>query len=204
VAALSVCGFLCPEFVFMGFLPSGSGSARKEKLRALAEERRICVIYESPRRVVRTLQELVGVKASAAQRRVLCARELTKLHEELFRGTVAEAIQRLGGGGQGGDDQGQGQSASAPKGEFTLVLDAWEDEPESPDESREKARGLLRGLMEGGGSLSDAVKQVTKSVALRKPEVYQLALQIQKEKGGGLEADKPPSRPPPPSQGPPA
>ena len=88
VSAVVVSGLPADRWVFEGFLPR-SGSGRTERLAALSGERRTVVLYEAPHRVARTLGDLVG--ACGGERRVALCRELTKLHEEVWRGTLSAA-----------------------------------------------------------------------------------------------------------------
>jgi 16S rRNA (cytidine1402-2'-O)-methyltransferase len=106
LAALSVSGLPPDRFVFEGFLPKKSGG-RKNRLLELASENRTVVFYESARRVERTLTEMVGIFGGA--RRACIARELTKLHEEVLRGSLDELIEELHG--------------RVLKGEVTLVVE---------------------------------------------------------------------------------
>ena len=188
VAAVSVAGFPSTEFVFYGFLPAKGGKARRAKVAEVAAQDKPSVLYEAPHRVLRTLAELVEAAREVdgeevgARREVLCARELTKLHEELFRGTLSEAVARF--------------EARPPRGEFTLVVAGRGGvgvgmlAGASVEEREEAAKGLLRGLMAGGaegGSLSasEAAKKVAKDVGLSKGEVYKLALALKEEKDEG-------------------
>ena len=104
VAALSMAGFK-GDVTFVGFLPRGAGKRRK-MLEGLAKEPRVLIIYESPKRVARTLKELAGLLGN---RQVLVVRELTKKFEEHWRGPVAEVAARLAAAGE-------------LKGECALVL----------------------------------------------------------------------------------
>ncbi len=90
VAALSLSGFK-GDILFVGFLPRGEGR-RLKMLQGLAQEHRVIIIYESPRRVPRTLTEIAG---SMPHRQVLVARELTKKFEETWRGQVADIAAQL-------------------------------------------------------------------------------------------------------------
>jgi len=104
-AALAVSGFPSERFVFDGYLPRSAG-ARSRRLQALATESRTIVLFASPFRLGRELEALTA--ALGGDRRVLVARELTKLHEELWRGSLAEASQHW--------------QQTKPRGEFTLVI----------------------------------------------------------------------------------
>ena len=104
VPALVVSGLPCDRFVFEGFLPHKKG--RQKRLQALLEDERTVVFYESPHRIIKLLNELV--KHECSERRIALCRELTKLHEEIFRGTVSDAISHF--------------DEKAPRGEFVVVL----------------------------------------------------------------------------------
>jgi 16S rRNA (cytidine1402-2'-O)-methyltransferase len=105
--------------VFYGFVPSKRGAARSRKLAEVGAEPKACVLYEAPHRILDTLRELIAAaateqdKAAVEQRAVVCARELTKQHEEVHRGTVGSALAYFGQEGAG-----------LVKGEFTLVRTA--------------------------------------------------------------------------------
>ena len=103
-AALSVAGFGGSGFVFVGYLPRKPGELRRF-LAAIAEERRPTVVLESPHRVLKSLPVVAEV---LPERRLTVARELTKLHEEVLRGTAAELLEALGG---------------RARGEFTIVIE---------------------------------------------------------------------------------
>ncbi len=111
IAALVVSGFCPDEFTFIGFLPR-KGRERRDALERVAQEKRVVVLYESPYRVARTLSDLAAAVGGA--RRVAVARELTKVHEEVVRGTLGEVAALFNG--------------RTVKGEVTIVLDA----PEAP------------------------------------------------------------------------
>ncbi len=103
LSALAVSGMHTERFVFEGFLPIKK--RRQTRLAEIAAEPRTVIFYESVHRIVKTLTQLHAI---AGNRRVCVARELTKLHEEVFRGSLSEAIARF--------------SSAQPKGEFTVVL----------------------------------------------------------------------------------
>ena len=110
VPALVSSGLPCDRFCFEGFLPQKKG--RQTRLMAMAGETRTMVIYESPRRVVKTLTQLAEVMGS--QRQVSVCREISKVHEESVRGTLAEAIAHF--------------QETEPKGEFVIVVAGREPE----------------------------------------------------------------------------
>ena len=107
IAAASVAGLPLHSFIFEGFLSPKSGR-RKRQLTDLCEDKRTLIFYESPHRIIPFLQDILGV---FGDRRVSVARELTKKFEEVFRGTVTEAIERFQG--------------TSPRGEFTIVIEGF-------------------------------------------------------------------------------
>lgn len=105
-AALSVSGLPGDRFVFEGFLPP-KGSKRNKRLKQIAAEDRTVILYESPHRIARTVKELAEL--CGPDREMVIARELTKLHEEIWRGSLGEAVAHL--------------ESKPPRGEYTLVLE---------------------------------------------------------------------------------
>ncbi len=101
-ALLSVAGLPADKFTFLGFLPRRAGQ-RRRMIEAISEQAWPTVLYESPHRIIATLEALLEV---LGDRDVVIGREMTKLHEEIFRGTVSEAIAHF----------------EKPRGEFTIVV----------------------------------------------------------------------------------
>ncbi|MCR5819605.1 MAG: 16S rRNA (cytidine(1402)-2'-O)-methyltransferase [Bacteroidaceae bacterium] len=104
VPALVGSGLPCDKFVFEGFLPQKKG--RQTRLSALADEERSIVFYESPHRVLKTLQQLA--ETCGSDRHVAVCREISKIHEEYVRGSLADAIAHF--------------SEHEPRGEFVIIL----------------------------------------------------------------------------------
>ena len=104
VPALVSSGLPCDRFAFEGFLPQKKG--RQTKIQSLADEERTMVFYESPYRVVKTLEQFA--EAYGPDRRVSVCREISKVHEESVRGTLSEVLSHF--------------KAHEPKGEFVIVL----------------------------------------------------------------------------------
>jgi len=104
VPALVGSGLPCDKFCFEGFLPQKKG--RQTRLQQLAEESRTMVFYESPHRVVKALQQFVEV--FGPERPVAVCRELSKIHEEYVRGSLAEALAHF--------------TAHEPRGEFVIIV----------------------------------------------------------------------------------
>lgn len=155
VTALVVSGLPAGRFVFEGFLPR-KGSGRAERLREVAVERRTTVLYEAPHRLARTLEDLVA--ACGAERSVVLARELTKLHEEHWRGTLDEAVARV--------------AEVEPRGEYVLVLDGAPAPAAVTDDALVAALARARAH---GASTRDAVAEVVHRFGVAKRRVYDLA-----------------------------
>jgi len=156
VAALAVSGLPTSRFAFEGFLPR-RGSGRDERLAALADERRTIVLFEAPHRLVRTLEDLVG--ALGPERRVALVRELTKLHEETWRGTLGGAMAR--------------SAEVEPRGEYVVVVEGGAEPPPAADEELSDA---VAGRLAAGLSTRDAVAEVASAFAVPKRRVYDLAI----------------------------
>ena len=155
ITALVASGLPAGRFAFEGFLPR-KGSGRSERLRSVAVERRTVVLYEAPHRLARTLADLV--EACGPDRRVVLARELTKLHEELWRGSLADAVAHA--------------AAVDPRGEYVLVLDGAPKPAEVTDADIVDALARVRAA---GASTRDAVAEVAADLGVPKRRVYDLA-----------------------------
>lgn len=155
ITALVISGMPAGRFVFEGFLPR-KGSGRKERLSELAGERRTIVLYEAPHRLARTVADLAG--AFGDDRPVVLARELTKIHEEIWRGTLGEAIQRT--------------ADVEPRGEHVLVIGG---APAPDDASDDDLLAALSRARAAGQSTKDAVAAVASAFAVPKRRVYDLA-----------------------------
>lgn len=162
IAALVASGLPTGRFVFEGFLPR-RGSGRTTRLAELAVEPRTVVLYEAPHRLARTLADLGG--ACGPDRRVAVARELTKLHEEHWRGTLDEA-------------RSWAEDVS-PKGEMVIVLDG---APPAPDVDAAAIEAALAGELRDGASARDAAATVARDLGVPKRRAYELAVQL-RERG---------------------
>ena len=155
VTALVASGLPTGRFVFEGFLPR-KGSGRTDRLAAVATERRTVVLYEAPHRVARTLADLAAVCGEG--RRVVLARELTKLHEETWRGSLAEAVARV--------------AEVDARGEYVVVLDG---APVAAPVTDGAIIDALAQARSGGASTRDAVAAVVDQFGVAKRRVYDLA-----------------------------
>jgi len=154
--ALVASGLPSARFVFEGFLPR-TGAARRRRLEMLAREERTIVLFESPHRVAATLAEAAEV---IGVRRAAVARELTKIHEEVVRGTLGQLAEQLAG--------------ERVRGEVTIVIEGIA-QIEDAREPRELAREVA-GLIEGGDAKRDAIAAVAAARGVPKKVVYQAVL----------------------------
>ncbi len=155
ITALVGSGLPTGRWVFEGFLPR-TGSGRSQRLVDLAAERRTIVLYEAPHRLARTLADLAD--ALGADRQVVVARELTKLHEQIWRGGLGQAVQRC--------------AEVAPRGEYVLVVAG---APPPADVSDEELADAVAREVAGGRSTRDSVALVAGRFGVARRRVYDLA-----------------------------
>jgi len=158
LTALSASGLPMREFTFLAFLPRRIGE-RRRLLESLPGEHRTLVFFESPHRV---LSSLALVRETLGDRRIAVCRELTKLHEEVFRGTVTEALKHL----------------TEPRGEFTIVVEGVVAKGPSIDDPQvvTAARRQLSALNRDGAKAREAVRAVSSATGLPHRDVYALWL----------------------------
>jgi 16S rRNA (cytidine1402-2'-O)-methyltransferase len=156
--ALVVSGLTTSRFVFEGFLPR-KGSGRALRLRELSQEHRTAVLFEAPHRLEKTLNDLAD--ACGGERRIVLARELTKLHEEIWRGSVSEAIDRC--------------AEVDPRGEYVLVL---EGAPPAAEATEEEIREAVELALSRGLSKKDAAAEVAELFAVARNRVYEIAIAL--------------------------
>lgn len=162
IAALMGAGLASDKFVFYGFVPK-KASQRQQRWKELAGEKRTAIMYESPNRLIRTLQEMAEY---FPHRAITVARELTKVHEEFISGSVTEVWNEFSGRGQ-------------VKGEIVIVLAG----TSHPDEGHRDLTDselirMVADLMEMGSSKKQAVKQVAEMTGRRRQDVYALAVDL--------------------------
>ncbi len=163
VYALVVSGLPTAHFSFDGF-PPRKESERRAFFRGMRTDPRTVILYESP---LRTLSTLKAAYAELGDRRVVVVREATKLFEEVFRGTLSEAIERF--------------THPKPKGEITIVIEGAGTEAET-DESQESIEERLKHHLNEGMTERDAIRIVAAEMKLPKREVYSVALAIKGDK----------------------
>ena len=156
--ALVTSGLPTSRFVFEGFLPR-SGIERSERLAMITTEPRTVVLYEAPHRLAKTLSDLTV--ACGAIRRVVLARELTKLHEEFWRGTLQDANLYV--------------ADTEPRGEYVLIIEP--ARPPAPP-TDEELLAAIRAEIAKGVSRKDSAARVSARFGVAKRTVYELALRV--------------------------
>lgn len=157
IAALVVSGLNTDKFVFEGFL-SSKKKERIDQLNAIKDEKRTMIIYESPHRLLDSLDNML---TTLGNRRIAIVRELTKIYEEIFRGTIEEGIDKF--------------SSEKIRGEFVLIIEGNQEEHVEEDIDIEEE---LRKFINQGLSKKESVKRVAEEFKLPKNQVYQISLEL--------------------------
>ncbi|MDD5701125.1 MAG: 16S rRNA (cytidine(1402)-2'-O)-methyltransferase [Dehalococcoidales bacterium] len=156
ITALVVSGLPTDSFCFLGFLPHRSAE-RRRLLQSRVNEKSTLLLFESPHRITESLQDMLDI---LGDRKTAICRELTKLHEEIFRGTLSQAITHF----------------TAPRGEFTLVIEGKTDTGK-PGINADIVKSL-RQLKQSGLTARQAVFQVAGQSGLSRKELYQAWIKI--------------------------
>lgn len=152
LAALIVSGLNPQPYVFYGFLPT-QDKAIKQALNQLKSYGCTLIFYEAPHRVKKTLQKIL---AELGDRKAVLAREITKIHEEILRGSLSELIEVV-------DDL---------KGEMVVVVEGLQTE-RNPEIDLIEIQNLIQSSMDAGLSASDAIKAISKQTGIPKNTIYQ-------------------------------
>ena len=162
LAALALSGFSADRFVFEGFLPR-KGKVRRERLEAIATEPRTVVLFEAPGRVPATLTDLVAVCGD--NRWVCVAREITKLHEEVFHGALGTAAALA--------------HASDARGEHVIVVAG--QPPDTTPVTEEALEEAVRDALDRGLSARDAAAEISAALGVPKRRAYELGVTIRNQ-----------------------
>jgi 16S rRNA (cytidine1402-2'-O)-methyltransferase len=158
-AGLSLSGMFSDTILFLGFLPNRK-SVRRKFLASLKEEVHLLAFYESPKRIIGCLKDVYDL---FGDRQVFVVRELTKIHEEYFSGTISDVLLSL-------------SEKNTIKGEFVVVL---EGGPKNLAPTSADMDQLIKWYRDQGDiSLSDSVKKISKDLGVAKAKVYKNALKI--------------------------
>ncbi len=158
-AALAVSAMPADQFLFLGFLPRRR-KERRELLMEVASHSRTLVAFEAPHRLLTSLQDLAATLGGS--RSIVVCRELTKVFEEVYRGTVEDAVGHF----------------STPRGEFTLVIGGATPSQQKPDADVEAVVEELRRLKSSGASAREAVTAVVGKHHLPRRRVYALWIEL--------------------------
>lgn len=161
ISALATSGLPTDRFIFEGFLPQKE-KERTSRLELLLRETRTIVFYEAPHRLVKTLTDMA--KVMGTKREIVLGREITKIHEEFWRGTIGEAIALY-------------SQQRQPKGEYTLVLKGATETDLIMSEAELKLE--LQQLLNQGMTRSQASRHLARFTNLSRREIYQLDLNTQ-------------------------
>lgn len=157
ISALAVSGLSVSRFTFEGFL-SVKRTSRMEHLNELLHERRTMVFYEAPHKLLNTLKDMYSV---FGDRNIVVVKELTKIHETSWRGTLSEAVDY--------------HTQNPPKGEYVLILDGESRlEQAAAMPTLDEAVAMAKELMQQGKPASAAAKEAAKATGRTKGEIYKL------------------------------
>ena len=158
--ALSAAGLPGDRYLFLGFLPRKGKDRARLLARAGAEEWSV-VLFEAAPRLVSLLSDLVSV--ASGERGAVVARELTKIHEEIRGGTLAELVDYF--------------TVTPPRGELTIVLQGTGEAPAEPDRTQDAVEQATA-LLGGGLSRREVVRRLTESLGLPRNEAYKLVMEL--------------------------
>ena len=154
MSALAISGLPTSRFSFEGFL-SVTKKQRREHLDEVKYFRRTLIFYEAPHKLVYTLTDMLE---AFGDRKIALCRELTKIHEEVLRGTISEMIEYY--------------KEKSPKGEYVLIIEGASEEETTEEITLEKACEMAEKLISDGKKASDACKEIAKLTGFAKSEIY--------------------------------
>ena len=156
VTALVLSGLPTNNFLYLGFLPH-KASGRRRLLESAANEHATIVVLESPHRLLAALNDILLV---LGDRKVAVCRELTKIHEEIFRGTISQAIEHF----------------TEPRGEFSLVIEGKREE--NKPQLTEDIKMQLHHMRRSGITAKEATAKLARETGLSKKELYQAWIRL--------------------------
>ena len=157
ITALVVSGLPASQFLYLGFLPRRRGQ-RQRLLKSVADEPRTMVAFEAPHRLLEALEDALE---TLGDRKLAVCRELTKVHEEVFRGKLSQAMEHF----------------AQPRGEFTLVIEG--KTKEKPEVDEQIGIELYKLYRQGAGA-KEAVARLSKTTGVSKKKLYQAWLRLTK------------------------
>ena len=156
MSALAVSGLSTSRFSFEGFL-SVNKKQRSDHLEEIKNYHRTLIFYEAPHKLKYTLDDLLE---ALGDRQIALCRELTKVHEEIIRGTISQMIAKY--------------EAESPRGEYVLIVEgaSYEEEAAKAEITLEEAAAMAQELVDGGRKASDACKEIAAKTKFSKSEIY--------------------------------
>ena len=151
IAALIASGIDAKEFTFLGFLPLNK-KTRKEKLKEIENAKKTTILYEAPHKLLSTLADL---KEVTSNRRIVLAKEITKIHETYLSGTAEELL----------------AMQEEPKGEFVIIIDKWSFDEENKFEKM-SLEEHYKFYQDQGYEKKEIIKQIAKDRKVKKDEIY--------------------------------
>lgn len=152
--AAAICGLPAARFAFEGFL-SVTKKQRYSHLKEAAKDTHTLIFYEAPHKLKSTLEDMLKY---FGDRRIAICRELTKIHEEVIRTTISEAIEYY--------------ELNSPRGEFVLVVEGKCDDDAKDEYSLEDAVSIAQKLIENGSKMTEACKEAAQITGIRKNDIY--------------------------------
>lgn len=153
ITALIASGQNTRQFLFLGFLPLNK-KYRKEVLEEIQNAKQTCILYEAPHKLLTTLKDL---KERIGNRKVVLARELTKIHEEFLEGTIAELIEKV----------------TAPRGEYVLLIEGRNTNSDKREKTFLTIEEQYKRYQEEGYDKKEIIKKIAKDKKVTKNEIYQ-------------------------------
>ena len=158
ITALTVSALPTDRFTFFGFLPRTPGD-RRRTLKSISDVNGTIVILEAPHRLRDLLQDML---ATLGNRQLVICRELTKIHEEVFRGSISDALERF----------------TEPRGEFTIIVEGLQSTP-VPSVPSENVEQRLRAMRQAGLTAKEAIPRLSKETGLSRRDLYRSWLKLE-------------------------
>lgn len=159
MSALAISGLSTKRFCFEGFL-SVTKKQRNEQLNELKNLTQTLIFYEAPHKLKQTLQDLL---TALGDRKISLCRELTKVHEEVIRGSIGEMVALY--------------NAQEPRGEYVLVVEGAAQKSDNEDITLEAAAEMAQRLIDDGRKPADACKEIAAVTPFSKPDIYKMILE---------------------------
>lgn len=162
LATLAVCGLKIDKFLFIGFLSNKAGK-RKKELKELVNENKAIIFYESPNRIIPFLEQVHEIFGN---RNIVIGRELTKLHEEILRGTVNDILNQL--------------SERKLRGEFTVIIEG-QEKKKKEDKLPDNLIDSVKEMLNDNTGVKDIASSISQSHNIKYRAVYKEVLDLKRQ-----------------------